>query len=205
MARISRKRTRSPDAGAWPCTSSYQEKFAGFPAIVFSIVSAARVIGQAILSSVIWPPWTPSSPNCRVWMTPRSDGSPASTCTRRCACVSMFICEVRSAVDSNNSPCCAKNAPPLGCSIERNRSFCCDRRCVSALAAPATSSTVGALTTATISSKWGNAFSISASRCRHEIFGEMSWLTSVVILKCVTAYQDDSTPSRTERMITGAA
>jgi hypothetical protein len=33
----------------------------------------------------------------------------------------------------------------------------------------------------------------------------MSWLTSVVIAKCVTAYQDDNTPSKSERMITGAA
>ena len=37
------------------------------------------------------------------------------------------------------------------------------------------------------------------------MFGEISWLTSVVILKCVTAYQEDNTASRTERMITGAA
>ena len=48
----------------WPWTSSCQEKLAGWPAFTFSIALAASVIGQVMLSSVIWPPCTPSRPNC---------------------------------------------------------------------------------------------------------------------------------------------
>src|SRR5204863_151835 len=37
---------RSLAAGAWPCTSSYQEKVTGCPAFAFSIVSALSDIGR---------------------------------------------------------------------------------------------------------------------------------------------------------------
>ena len=37
------------------------------------------------------------------------------------------------------------------------------------------------------------------------MFGEMSWLMSVVMEKCVAAYQVDSTASRSDRPITGQA
>src|ERR1700733_3593671 len=138
-------------------------------------------------------------------MTPRSDGSPARTWTRRCACPSTFICGSRSLNGSNNKPVCAKNGPPFGCSIEWNKSFCGASFCTKALVASSTSSGVGASTTATINSNCGKAFSNLASRCRQSIFGEMSWLISVVMEKCVAAYQDASTASRTDRPITGQA
>src|SRR5580692_5793477 len=54
-------------------------------------------------------------------------------------------------------------------------------------------------------SNCGKAFSKAASRCRHGMLGEMSWLTSVVIAKCVAAYQDDTTVSRIAAAITGQA
>ena len=46
---------------------------------------------------------------------------------------------------------------------------------------------------------------IAASRCRQSMFGEMSWLTSVVMAKCVAAYQDDSTASSSDSPMTGQA
>ena len=125
-------------------------------------------------------------------MTPRSDGSPASTWIRRCACVSAFNCGARSAVFSNKKPFCAKKLPPFNCSMDWNKSFCCDSRATSAPVASSTSSGVGASITATMVSNCGKAFSKAASRCRHGMFGEISWLMSVVIAKCVAAYQDET-------------
>ncbi len=87
--------------------------------------------------------------------------------------------------------------------MERNKSFCGDSRRTSAPVASSTSSGVGALITATIVSNCGKAFSKAASRCRHGIFEEMSWLISVVMAKLVTAYHDDSTASSTATPMTG--
>ena len=51
----------------------------------------------------------------------------------------------------------------------------------------------------------GNAFSKAASRSRHAMWGEMSWLTSVVMAKWVAAYQDASKVRRSDTTMTGQA
>src|SRR6202030_4008321 len=89
--------------------------------------------------------------------------------------------------------------------MERNRSFCLDRRSVSASVAEATSSGVGASITATINSYCGNAFSNAISRCRHGMSVEISLLMSVVMEKCVAAYHDDATVRTSARPKTGHA
>ena len=83
---------RSLGVEARPWTMSRQEKVAGCPALTFSMASAPSVIGQVMSSSVMRPPCTPSRPNCSAWITPRRLGSPASTCTRRCAWVRFLSC-----------------------------------------------------------------------------------------------------------------
>src|SRR5580700_6701174 len=89
--------------------------------------------------------------------------------------------------------------------MEWNKSFCGSSFATSALVASSTSSGVGASTTATINSNCGNAFSNLASRCRQSMFGEISWLMSVVMAKCVAAYHDAITASSSDSPMTGHA
>ena len=134
------KRRRSLGSDSWPCISTCQEKLVGCPALIFSNVSAESVSGQVMSSSLRRPPWTPNNESCSARTTPRRLGSPASTCIRRWASASRFICGPSCSGVSNNSPLRAKNSPPPGWVTERNSSGCCVRRCTSALVAALTSS-----------------------------------------------------------------
>src|SRR5580704_455813 len=89
--------------------------------------------------------------------------------------------------------------------MERNRSFWGDRRSVNASLALAANSGVGASITATINSYCGNALSNAISRWRHGMSVEISLLMSVVMEKCVAAYQDDATVRTSARPMTGHA
>ena len=200
-----RKRRSSSASRRWPWTSSCQEKLAGLPAFTFSMVSAASVIGHVMLSSVISPPCTPSRPNCSTCITPRKRRVAGQDLHQPLRLGEQFHLRREIVGRFEQQTVLRKEAAafrlddgvkqilllgqPLhqrvGCRLDQFRRRRVDHR--------------------------DDQFEL-----RKRLFEcglalaprqveEMSWLTSVVMRKCVAAYQDDRTASRTDTPITGQA
>ncbi len=170
-----RKRRSSLGVEARPWTSSCQEKLAGCPALTFSRLSAASVIGQVMLSSVIWPPCTPSKPELQRLhhaAQARIAGQHLHQALRLGQHLELRV-EFIGRLEQEAVLREERAALRL---LDRAEQILLLRRAAatSASVASSTSSGVGASMTATIISNCGKAFSNAASRCRHGMSVEIS-------------------------------
>ena len=177
-----------------PWTSACQEKFAGLSAFTWSSVLARERQRPDHVVEREWPDCTPSSPNCSARIDAaqaRIGGQDLNQTLRLCQHRHLRLELVGRLEQQDRSA--AKKAPPCGSSIERKKFFCCAASPTSAAVASWTSSGVGASTTATISVELRKGlFEHQFRAAARAVAGEMSWLISVVMEKCVAAYQTDA-------------
>ena len=188
--------------GSWPCTSACQEKVAGLLALTWSSVLAASVSGHTILSSVILPDCTPSSPNCSARTTPRRLGS-AARHLHQPLCLRHHRSSAARAARPFRTKAVLREERAALRLLDRDEEVLLRRRASPpvrrSLPRPAPGS---ALRSRPRDVELREGFLESHSRCRPGLLVESSWLMSVVIEKWVAAYQLDTTVSRIAPAIT---